>query len=84
MPVCTHLDKIKPVSPHTPQGCEECLKNGDSWVHLRLCLQCGHVSSVIHRRTNMLRNISTRPVTRLCDFSNLENNRVVTLSMRSS
>jgi uncharacterized UBP type Zn finger protein len=24
-------------------GCEECLKIGDPWVHLRLCLGCGHV-----------------------------------------
>jgi uncharacterized UBP type Zn finger protein len=24
-------------------GCEECLAIGDSWVHLRLCLHCGHV-----------------------------------------
>ncbi len=29
--------------PRTPQGCEECLKTGDAWVHLRLCLTCGHV-----------------------------------------
>ena len=29
--------------PHTPQGCEECLKAGGRWVHLRLCLTCGHV-----------------------------------------
>ena len=29
-------------SPHT-NGCEECLKMGDTWVHLRLCLECGHV-----------------------------------------
>src|SRR6202041_1473567 len=27
----------------TPNGCEECLKMGDTWVHLRLCLECGHV-----------------------------------------
>jgi hypothetical protein len=24
-------------------GCEECLKTGDTWVHLRLCRACGHV-----------------------------------------
>ena len=29
--------------PNTPQGCEECLASGDSWVHLRMCLACGHV-----------------------------------------
>ena len=42
MKTCTHLDQIKDVKPHT-RGCEECLKMGDSWVHLRLCLSCGHV-----------------------------------------
>jgi len=41
---CTHLDQIKQaITPKTPEGCEECLKIGDSWVHLRLCLTCGHV-----------------------------------------
>jgi uncharacterized UBP type Zn finger protein len=43
MAECTHLDQIRPVKPKTPQGCEECLKMGDTWVHLRLCLECGHV-----------------------------------------
>jgi len=40
---CSHLDTIKDVTPITPNGCEECLKMGDSWVHLRLCMACGHV-----------------------------------------
>jgi uncharacterized UBP type Zn finger protein len=40
---CTHTDQIKNVTPNTPKGCEECLKSGDGWVHLRLCLTCGHV-----------------------------------------
>jgi hypothetical protein len=40
---CTHLDQIKNVKPRTPNGCEECLKTGDTWVHLRLCMICGHV-----------------------------------------
>jgi CPA1 family monovalent cation:H+ antiporter len=31
------------VRPGTPGGCEECLRDGTSWVHLRLCLTCGHV-----------------------------------------
>lgn len=38
----SHLDQIKRVKPKT-KGCEECLKMGDTWVHLRLCLSCGHV-----------------------------------------
>lgn len=25
------------------QGCKECLELGDPWVHLRLCMICGHV-----------------------------------------
>lgn len=40
--ICTHLDQIQKVKPNT-KGCEECLKLGDKWVHLRLCLTCGHV-----------------------------------------
>ena len=40
---CTHLDQVRRVEPGTPEGCEECLESGDRWVHLRLCLSCGHV-----------------------------------------
>jgi uncharacterized UBP type Zn finger protein len=40
---CTHIAQLRPVEPHTPNGCEECLQTGSSWVHLRLCLTCGHV-----------------------------------------
>lgn len=25
------------------EGCEDCLRTGDSWVHLRMCQHCGHV-----------------------------------------
>ena len=39
---CTHLDQIQDVEP-SAQGCEECLRTGDTWVHLRMCLSCGHV-----------------------------------------
>jgi hypothetical protein len=40
---CKHFGDIKGVEPRTPDGCEECLKMGSDWVHLRLCLTCGHV-----------------------------------------
>ena len=40
---CTHLDQVRNVEPRTPEGCEECLRTGSWWVHLRLCLSCGHV-----------------------------------------
>ncbi|MBM6406082.1 cation:proton antiporter [Phycicoccus sp. CSK15P-2] len=39
---CTHAAASVPVLP-TSWGCEECLRGGGDWVHLRLCLQCGHV-----------------------------------------
>jgi uncharacterized UBP type Zn finger protein len=43
MPGCTHLEEVRAVEPRTPEGCEECLKSGGWWMHLRLCLTCGHV-----------------------------------------
>jgi uncharacterized UBP type Zn finger protein len=39
---CTHLHAVKTDRPRT-RGCEECLATGDTWVHLRLCRECGHV-----------------------------------------
>jgi diadenylate cyclase len=39
---CSHIDEIHAVTPRT-DGCEECLLTGEEWVHLRLCLACGHV-----------------------------------------
>jgi len=39
---CEHLKLVKDVTP-SARGCEDCLKTGDTWVHLRLCLECGHV-----------------------------------------
>ena len=43
MPACAHIDQVRDVAPRTPQGCEECLKTNGRWMHLRLCLSCGHV-----------------------------------------
>jgi uncharacterized UBP type Zn finger protein len=40
---CTHLDHVITETPKTPQGCEECLATGATWVQLRLCRTCGHV-----------------------------------------
>ncbi|MEY9969437.1 putative UBP type Zn finger protein [Streptacidiphilus sp. MAP12-16] len=43
MPACTHVDQVgRPVTPGA-DGCQECLQRGERWVHLRLCLSCGHV-----------------------------------------
>jgi hypothetical protein len=40
---CEHVTDLAPVEPSTPQGCEDCLRMNGTWVHLRLCLNCGHV-----------------------------------------
>jgi len=41
-PECSHLDQIQDIVP-SAEGCEDCLKTGSGWVHLRICLACGHV-----------------------------------------
>jgi uncharacterized UBP type Zn finger protein len=40
---CTHLETIEAHLPDTIAGCEECLKTGSSWLHLRMCRECGKV-----------------------------------------
>ena len=61
---CPHLAGVEPVPART-EGCEECLKMGTRWVHLRLCLTCGHVgccdSSPGRHATNHFRQ-SVHPV----------------------
>jgi len=43
MAICEHVSTIRPVLPSAP-GCEDCLGAGRrDWVHLRLCMSCGHV-----------------------------------------
>ena len=41
--VCAHLDQIEIAPPAEVAGCEDCLKSGDRWLHLRVCLTCGYV-----------------------------------------
>jgi uncharacterized UBP type Zn finger protein len=41
---CTHLDQVEIVEPPADiPGCEDCLRTGDRWVHLRMCVTCGHI-----------------------------------------
>jgi uncharacterized UBP type Zn finger protein len=41
---CTHLDHVEILElPDSVEGCEECLASGGQWVHLRICLECGHI-----------------------------------------
>jgi uncharacterized UBP type Zn finger protein len=44
MTTCTHLDQIQVLDlPESVAGCEDCLREGGVWLHLRICLSCGHV-----------------------------------------
>ena len=41
---CTHRDQVRVTElPDSVEGCEECLRTGDPWLHLRVCLMCGKV-----------------------------------------
>jgi len=40
---CTHLDLIRLTRP-TKHVCEDCFLTGATWVHLRMCLICGHIA----------------------------------------
>jgi uncharacterized UBP type Zn finger protein len=40
---CSHLDQIK-LTHSDKHVCEDCIKTGDTWVHLRMCMECGHVA----------------------------------------
>ena len=42
--VCTHLDEVTVHElPASVDGCVDCLRDGGKWLHLRICLSCGHV-----------------------------------------
>ena len=38
---CTHINAVSSVKPPRRHECEECVKTGDRWVHLRTCQTCG-------------------------------------------
>jgi uncharacterized UBP type Zn finger protein len=44
MAICSHLDHVLITElPESVDGCQDCLAIGGLWVHLRICLECGHV-----------------------------------------
>ena len=44
MAACSHLETIRYSTPAPGRRvCEDCVKVGGTWVHLRMCLECGHV-----------------------------------------
>jgi Zn-finger in ubiquitin-hydrolases and other protein len=67
MPVCTHLDTIKIDPPASVEGCEDCLAIGGQWVHLRICMECGHVAccdSSPNQHASKHAAASTHPIVR--------------------
>jgi hypothetical protein len=40
---CHHLETIEVVNVPALRACEDCLRIGSTWVHLRLCTQCGRI-----------------------------------------
>jgi len=63
---CLHLDQIRDVVP-SADGCEDCLRTGGRWVHLRECMTCGHVGccdSSPNRHASLHAGTSGHPIIR--------------------
>lgn len=63
---CRHADAIQTVTP-SARGCEDCLRIGARWVHLRLCLTCGHVGccdSSPHKHATAHHHATKHPIVR--------------------
>ena len=63
---CAHVGEIRPVVP-SAAGCEDCLRIGARWVHLRICLTCGHVGccdSSPNRHATAHHHATTHPIVR--------------------
>ena len=68
MATCTHLNHVLITDlPESVEGCEDCLLTGDPWLHLRICLECGHVGCCDgspHRHATAHANASGHPIIR--------------------
>ena len=68
MPTCTHLDHVQITElPAAVDGCEDCLAAGTLWLHLRICLECGHVGccdSSPQRHASAHANAAQHPIIR--------------------
>jgi len=64
---CSHLATVEEVTPSS-EGCEDCLRTGGVWVHLRLCMTCGHVGccdqSPNRHATAHYHDVPTHPIIR--------------------
>ncbi len=66
MAVCEHVKQAHDLKP-SAHVCEDCIKTGDRWVHLRLCLTCGHTGccdSSKNKHATKHFHLSTHPVMR--------------------
>ena len=58
--VCSHIKAIHQVRLANRRVCEECVKTGSTWVHLRTCQQCGSTlccdTSINHHATRHARS----------------------------
>jgi uncharacterized UBP type Zn finger protein len=64
MNFCEHVSQIVAVAP-SADGCEDCLKTGGRWVHLRLCMSCGHIGccdNSPNRHATRHYNSTTHPI----------------------
>ena len=65
---CSHVDTIEVTElPDRIDGCEECLKTGSRWVHLRMCTSCGKIGccdSSPNRHATRHANASGHPIIR--------------------
>jgi hypothetical protein len=57
---CTHIVGVCDVTP-SALGCEECLKSGSEWLHLRICRTAVTSVAATILPTNMRPGISTTP-----------------------
>ncbi|KAA2260095.1 UBP-type zinc finger domain-containing protein [Solihabitans fulvus] len=69
---CQHVDTLPvEVTADSKEGCPECLALGEhGWVHLRMCLSCGHVAccdSSPHRHATAHHQSTGHPVMRSCE-----------------
>jgi hypothetical protein len=68
MVLCSHRDHIKIRRlPGVVDGCEDCLAAGQEWLHVRICLECGHVGCCDqspHRHATAHANATSHPIIR--------------------
>jgi hypothetical protein len=68
MATCSHLDTVSVTElPDHIAGCEDCLRIGSTWVHLRMCESCGHIGccdSSPNRHARVHANTTEHPIVR--------------------